>query len=290
MAETVGPAIARQRLHTRLRELREELELPAQTVARQMHWSLSKLNRIENGRVTIEPIAVQVLLGLYGVTDPGEVQRMMEFSETSRERPWWRDRDLSDEFREFVAYEDEASHVYVYQVAAIPGLVQTAEYATAVTSLIKGTPVGDAKATEVVDVRMKRQEALLHRLDGAGPPALTFAIDEAVLLRRVGGDRVMAGQLDWLLRLAERPTVEFVVLPLGLPGHAGLGGNFSLLEFAGVQDADIVFIESPTSEFILRDETDARTIRRTMETLIQTGQTGAEAIAAIARARQSIRA
>jgi hypothetical protein len=44
MAERVGPALARMRLSTQLREMRDER--PAAEVARAMHWSVSKLNRI----------------------------------------------------------------------------------------------------------------------------------------------------------------------------------------------------------------------------------------------------
>lgn len=289
MTEPVGPAIARQRVHTRLRELRHGLNLPAATVAEAMRWSVPKLNRIENGRVTIEPIAVKALLEYYGVSDADEIERLMNLSETSRERPWWRDHLLSDEFREFVAYEDEASHLYAYQASFVPGLLQTAEYAAAITSLIRGTPPGDPGATEIVDVRMKRQKSLFHRLDGDNPPALTHALDEAVLLRRVGGDRVMAGQLDHLLSMATRPTVQLVVLPLSLPGHPGLGGNFELLEFGSDEDADIVFIESPTTESILRDDQDVLRIRRTMRALLETGLTGDAATRAITMIRRSLR-
>jgi transcriptional regulator with XRE-family HTH domain len=289
MTEPVGPAIARQRVHTHLRELRKALDLPSATVAKAMRWSVPKLNRIENGRVTIEPIAVKALLEYYGVTDADEIQRLMDLSETSRERPWWRDRVLSEEFREFVAYEDEASHLYAYQASFVPGLLQTAEYAAAITSLIRGTPPGDPGATEIVDVRMKRQESLFRRLDSENPPALTHALDEAVLLRRVGGDRVMAGQLDHLLAVAARPTVQLIVLPLSLPGHPGLGGNFELLEFGSHEDTDIVFIESATSESILRDEQDAARIRRTMHALLETGLSGDEATWAIQKIRRSVR-
>src|SRR6476619_1770645 len=65
MTEPVGPAIARQRLYTYLRERRESLGHPAATVARKMRWSPSKLNRIENGVVTIQPIEVKALLEFY---------------------------------------------------------------------------------------------------------------------------------------------------------------------------------------------------------------------------------
>jgi hypothetical protein len=254
-----------------------------------MRWSVSKLNRIENGRVTIEPIAVKALLEFYGVHDEGEIDYLMDLSETSRERPWWRERDLSEEFREFVAYEDEASHLYAYQSSFVPGLLQTQDYAVAITAMIRGVESDDPGLVELVGVRMKRQGSLFHRLDGDLPPKLTHALDEAVLLRRVGGDRVMAAQLDHLIEVVGRPTVRLAILPLSLPGHPGLGGNFELLEFAGNEDDDIVFIESPTSEFLLRDERDRMRIRRTMRRLLEAGLSGDDAVKAIKKARRAIR-
>jgi transcriptional regulator with XRE-family HTH domain len=289
MTEPVGPAIARQRIHHRLRQLREERGLPAQTVADAMRWSLSKLNRIENGKVTIEPIAVKVLLEFYGVHDPGEIDRLMDLSETSRERTWWRDRALSDEFKDFIAYENEASQLFAYQGSSIPGLLQTADYAAAITSVIFGGDMDDPEVAEVVAVRMKRQELLHLRLDGAHPPTLHHAIDEAVLLRPVGGDRIMAAQLDHLLAMAARPSVHLTVVPLSLPGHPGLGGNFELLEFAGDKDADVVFIESPTRDFLLKDRRSRQLSRGNMEKLLDAGRSGAEALRMIRKVRQALR-
>ena len=288
MTEPVGPAIARQRIHHRLRGLREERKLPAQTVADAMRWSLSKLNRIENGKVTIEPIAVKVLLEYYGVDDPDEIDTLMDLSETSRERTWWRDRDLSDEFKDFVAYESEASGLFAYQGSFIPGLLQTADYAAAISSVIKGKGTDDPAVAEVVEVRMKRQETLHQRLDGRRPPTLRYAIDEAVLLRPVGGERIMAAQLDHLLAMQARRTVHLTVVPLSLPGHPGLGGNFELLEFAGDKDADIVFIESPTRDFLLKDRGSRQRSRSNMEKLLSAGRSGAEALRTIRKIRPTL--
>ena len=288
MTEPVGPAIARQRIHHRLRQLREERGLPAQTVADAMRWSLSKLNRIENGKVTIEPIAVKVLLEFYGVDDPGEIDTLMNLSETSRERTWWRDRALSEEFREFVAYESEASGLFAYQGSFVPGLLQTPAYAGAITSVIVGKDVDDPAVAEVVEVRMKRQESLHHRLDSRHPPTLYHAIEEAVFLRPVGGEQIMAAQLDHLLEMAARPTVHLILVPIGLPGHPGLGGNFELLEFAGDKDADVVFIESPIRDFLLKDRRSRQLARGNMEKLLGAGRPGAETVRTIRELRQAL--
>jgi transcriptional regulator with XRE-family HTH domain len=289
VTDPAGPAIARQRLAQRLRELRKDREIATAVAADAMRWSAPKLNRIENGRVTIEPIAVKALLEYYGVQDDAEIDQLMRLSEISRERPWWRERGVPDEFKEFIGYEAEAAHLYANQASFITGLLQTRDYATAITSLILGLAVSDPAVTEVVNVRMRRQEALLQRLDGDDPPHLTHALDEAVLLRRVGGDRVMADQLDHLLEMMKRPTVRIVILPLTLPGHPGLAAHFELLNFAGEEDDNLVYIESLGTDFLVRNSDDLESTMRTMNALIALGLTNEESAARISAIRQGIK-
>ena len=230
MTEPVGPAIARLRLHTYLRERREAQGHAASAVAKKMRWSQSKLNRIENGVVTIQPIEVKALLEFYDVQDPEEVERLMDLSEISRERRWWREEKLSQEFKDFVAFESEASGLYGYFALFIPGLLQTPQYAQALSSPAIKEAVADATGMNLTEVRRKRQETLFERLDGDHPPTVNMAIDEAVLLRPVGGPEVMAAQLDHLLAVSKRPTVHLTIVPLDLGAHGGLGGTFGEFE------------------------------------------------------------
>jgi transcriptional regulator with XRE-family HTH domain len=289
MNEPVGPAIARQRLHTYLRERRETQGHTASAVARKMRWSQSKLNRIENGVVTIQPIEVKALLEFYDVQDPAEVERLMDLSEISRERRWWREEKLSQEFKDFVAFESEASGLYGYFALFIPGLLQTPEYATALSSPVIKEAVADATGMNLTEVRRKRQETLFDRLDGSRPPVLNMAVDEAVLLRPVGGAAVMAAQLDHLLAVSKRPTVHLTVVPLDLGAHGGLGGTFELLEFAGREDDDVVFIETPADDFLLTDKTKTETFRKIMDDLLSSGLSGKHATDEISRARRRLK-
>ncbi|MGW4941456.1 helix-turn-helix domain-containing protein [Actinoplanes sp. NPDC004185] len=289
MNEPVGPAIARQRLHTYLRERRETQGHTASAVARKMRWSQSKLNRIENGVVTIQPIEVKALLEFYDVQDPAEVERLMDLSEISRERRWWREEKLSQEFKDFVAFESEASGLYGYFALFIPGLLQTPEYATALSSPVIKEAVADATGMNLTEVRRKRQETLFDRLDSSRPPVLNMAVDEAVLLRPVGGAEVMAAQLDHLLAVSKRPTVHLTVVPLDLGAHGGLGGTFELLEFAGREDDDVVFIETPADDFLLTDKTKTETFRKIMDDLLSSGLSGKHATDEISRARRRLK-
>ena len=77
----------------------------------------------------------------------------------------------------------------------VPGLLQTPEYARAVTRAAVGAAC-EEQLDALVEVRIARQDVLR-----AEPPLeLSAVLDEAVLRREVGGPEVMARQLR---RLAE---------------------------------------------------------------------------------------
>jgi transcriptional regulator with XRE-family HTH domain len=253
MADQIGPAVARQRLRTRLKTLRTESRLTPREVVETTRISLSKLNRVENGVVTIQPVEVKALLNLYGVHDPEEVAELMNLADVSRRRAWWNSELKPGEYRDFIAYEDEASRITVSQGLILPGLLQTEEYARAITAAIVRRPADHPEVEKRVAVRLRRQRELFQRMDEPEPPTLLALIDGAVLERRIGGNDAMRRQLDHLLDLAERPHIEIVVVPLRQGAHAGLGGDFGVLEFAGSGDPDVVFIESPVRDFIVTD-------------------------------------
>lgn len=289
MVERVGPALARIRLSTHLRDLREER--PAADVARAMHWSVSKLNRIENNKVTIQPVEVEALLHHYGITDPAEVGRLIGLSVASRRRMWWRDEHehLDEDFLNYIAFENDAALIFGYYATWIPWPLQTPEYATVLTSSIMRKPPTHPDVRKVVDVRLKRQETLRERLNGPFPPQVSQVIDEGVLLRPVGGDRAMAAQLDHLVEVAAQPGFRIVVLPFRLGAHPGLGGPFELLGFSEDDDLDVVFIETPANDFLLTDAEETVTYRAIKDELLATDPTGDSLDRAVANAIKALR-
>lgn len=130
-----------------------------------MHWSLSKLNRVENNKVTIQPIEVQALVAHYGLEDADEVARLVELSLASRQRMWWRDEHFDEEFLNFIAFENDASHLYGYRTSFVPPLLQTEECALALTSSIIRKSIDDPTVRKLVDVRLRRQETSKRPVD-----------------------------------------------------------------------------------------------------------------------------
>ncbi len=230
-------------LSNELQRLRRDKHLKQEEVARELDWSPSKIIRIEGGSVGISTTDLQALLRLYEVVDPEQIDRLIELARGARERGWWStyQRDLAHDqpFLSFLGYENGSSEIRQSAIAVVPGLLQTEEYARAITREY----ADDSRTQLLVEVRMLRQEKLLER---ENPPQQYYVLDEAVIRRRVGGGAepaLMANQLRHLINNAERPYVTIKVIPFNVGAHFGMKGDFTLLDFEG-DLGGILYLES----------------------------------------------
>jgi hypothetical protein len=83
-------------------------------------------------------------------------------------------------------------------------------------------------------------------------------LDEGVIRRPVGGQAVMRGQLEHLLRMAARPGLTLQILPFSCGAHAGHGGPFSILEFPNRTDAEVAYVESIAGYIYLEKDREVR--------------------------------
>jgi transcriptional regulator with XRE-family HTH domain len=128
-------------------------------------------------------------------------------------------------FRDAAKLEAEAVELHVYDTQLVNGLLQTEEYARAVFAMWQ--PLLDQAIIEQrVAARLARQEIFSRRRT----PHLSFVIEEAVLLRPLGGEAAWRGQLEHLMLIAEKRNVVIQVMPLSRQEHAGLAGPFTLME------------------------------------------------------------
>jgi hypothetical protein len=87
---------------------------------------------------------------------------------------------------------------------------------------------------------MQRQE-LLH----ADPPVeLSAVLNEAVLLRPVGGPDVMARQLAHLVKVSRLPNVTIQILPFAAGGHPAMTTPYVIIGFADPADEPIVYLDN----------------------------------------------
>jgi len=259
-----GPTVLRLLLGGHLRELREKAGISAEDAGYAIRGSHSKISRMENGRVSFKQRDVADLLTLYGVTDERDREAILALAREANSPGWWhRYGDvLPDWFQAYLGLEEAASLIRVYEVHFVPGLLQTPDYARAVTRL--GHPGADAEEVERrVSLRMARQKRLLD----PDAPALWAVVDETALHRVVGGAEVMREQIRHLIELAERPNITLQVVPLKAVSNPASGGPFTILRFAEPFLSDVVYLEHLTSALYLDKPSDVEAYLRAMNSL-----------------------
>ena len=247
-----GPTVLRIMLGTQLRRLREASGIAPDQAGYEIRGSRSKISRIEHGRVGFKERDISDLLSLYGVTDEQLRAGMLALARQANTPGWWAKYNdiLPDWFEPYLGLETAASLIRNFELQFVHGLLQTEDYARAVTALGQSASPQDNERR--VSLRMQRQGLLTS----ADPPRMWFVMDEAALRRPVGGRHVMRAQLNHLLQVATLPRVTLQVVPFRRGGHAAAGGSFTILRFAAPDLPDVVYLEQLTSALYLDDRKD----------------------------------
>lgn len=261
MASSASPTVRRRRLAAELRRLRGNRT--GNAVARALGWSAAKVSRYELGQGNFPLEEIEKLLSYYRVGEPRRTQ-LLDLAAEANERAWWHDyaAALSPQYMELIGLEAEAVSAAVWQVEAVPGLLQTEEYARAIHTAhqqVVRDPPGVFERR--VAVRMMRQRVLTAR----NPPLeLSAVIDESVLVRKVGSREVMSGQLRHLVEMAQLPNVQLRILPLQSDTSLK-ADSFVVFGFGPEEESnklgDVVSTEGVTDQISIEGETDTYTFR-----------------------------
>jgi transcriptional regulator with XRE-family HTH domain len=278
MASKPSPTMLRRQLGAELRRLRDRAQRTVADVAGELGWSESKLSRIETASTGIRNPDLERLLNVYGVADK-ERTRLLALAGQARQRAWWEAYGdvLPGAYETFIGFEAEASAIFTYEVQVVPGLLQTAEYASAVhqADAVFDDP---GVVSQRVAVRKARQAVLTRE----PPPQLWAILDEAVLRRPIGGPHVLRRQLRRLVEASERPMVTIQVLPFSVGAHRALNGSFIILEFAGQDDGPLVYSEGMTGGVFRSKSEELRTYWMSFEAIRSAALPPAESVAFIA--------
>ncbi|WSQ07574.1 helix-turn-helix domain-containing protein [Streptomyces sp. NBC_01231] len=251
-----GPAVRRRKLGAELRSLRTGTGLTSGEAARLVGWHQSKVSRIETGASGVKPADVRLLLDAYGVRDSQLRELLLVLAgsdESTGRHHWWHAYRgvLPPTYRDFISLESQASEMRTLETSVVPGLLQTAEYARAVTRAA-ADGLDDERVDALVEVRLARQDVLRSQ----PPLTLGAVLDEAVLRREVGGPKVMQRQLERLVEAARLPQVRLQVLPFAAGAHIGVTGPFVIFSFSSTSDLDVVVLDHLTSSLYLERKED----------------------------------
>lgn len=196
-----------------IRSFREAAKMSQTDLAVILGYSRAHVSRFEKADRAIPPDVPAKLDKAFGTTD---VFSIMYEPIKNDVFPNWA--------RQFVTLASSATRIREYGAAAVPGLIQTADYARALL-LVSRPQATTEQVNEGVEARMSRQAVLTRE----SPTHLMVVLDEAVLRRPVGGPSVMADQLEHLLGVCELPNVIMQVVPFVRGAHPLMGGSLTLL-------------------------------------------------------------
>jgi len=221
--QSMEPRMCRARLADALAKGRRERGLTQRQAGSALEWSGTKMARTEAGTAKITVADLRAALDLYQVSDPGERERLEMLARAGRRRPWYSQHPVtSPELGYYLDAERSAAAISGYRIRAVPGLLQTPEYARAVLAARDMDRAGERAA-----LLAARQELLCV----PSCPVISFVLDEAVLRRPVGGPAVLAAQLDRLRQAAAHPRITIRVVPFTVAVPPA--GDLTVLTFPG---------------------------------------------------------
>ncbi|MCK8676934.1 helix-turn-helix domain-containing protein [Streptomyces lichenis] len=163
-------------------------------------------------------------------------------------------------FKHAAHLETVATRICEFAPTVVPGLLQTAEYARAVT--IATHPFATEEfVEETVTSRMDRSKIM------AAPtrPEYWVILHENVLRVPVGGPAVMAEQLEQIAARVRARELLLTVIPCATGAHASMGGMLTLMEFEDIPPAG--YTETGFSGMLLDDPEVVQTAQRTYDLL-----------------------
>ncbi|UUN27468.1 helix-turn-helix transcriptional regulator [Streptomyces sp. FIT100] len=244
--EEDGTALLFNSLGKQIKVLREEAGLSQRELGAATHCGEALISSMERGVRTPQPAFLRLadeVLGARGVLKAAIPDVEKALAKARTRHPDW--------FRDYAKAEAEALAVHDYSNQAVPGLLQTEEYARAVFT--QRRPLLDERTIEkrVAD-RLARQQ-IFERWPA---PTFSFVVEESVLQRPNGGPTVHEHQLRRLLHIGRLRTVELQVMPTDHEEHPCMDGAFILLTPKGRQQ--VAYTEIQGHSRLITDQDEVR--------------------------------
>jgi transcriptional regulator with XRE-family HTH domain len=254
VVSTSYPPPLRWLIGIELARFRNEARLSMSKASTLSGMTKGKLANLETGRQLQSASDIAQLLEVYGA-EQRSIIRLTALAARTDEANWWTPWSgaIPPWFTVFAGLERLADRAFVYEPTLIPGLLQTPEYAAAVTG--QSLLVRANRAQQVVEFRTARASRLT---DPTRPLWLHTVITSWALEMSVGTPEVHAGQLEHLAKLADFPTVTIQVLRPEEGVHAvHATGGFVLLNLDAV--SQVGYIELLDDAVYLYDRDRIRT-------------------------------
>jgi transcriptional regulator with XRE-family HTH domain/anti-sigma regulatory factor (Ser/Thr protein kinase) len=221
-----APSARRLLIGAALRRYRENLGFILDDAARVLECDRSKISRIETGQRGIRPKELRELLTEYGVGEQ-EQHTLTAIAQSRNGSNWQRHGNaLPGPYHEYLALEQAASDIFIYDPQHIPDLLQTPKYTQA-------SATGSPSIRDDAGLTLFRQHFVRERRI-----RLTALIGEAALRQAHDDPGVVRDQLRVLADVGGRTAVYV------LPSHCvpSSSGPATILRFAAVPGLGAVYL------------------------------------------------
>ncbi|WP_327100524.1 helix-turn-helix domain-containing protein [Nocardia vinacea] len=254
----------RESLGARLREIRFTAHLSGAELARRNGWDPSKVSKIEYGR--IKPSHDDISAYCRDCEAEDQLADLLATRQNidSAYLEWRKILGTGTKRRQqaSIKWESEARILRWYEPVLIPGLLQTADYASGILrKVIEFQQIPD-DLDQGVSKRMERQ-AILYQRDHL----FHFVIAEQALYTTVGDDQTMIGQMDRLLAVQGMPRITLGIIPFMAPFETA---TTSFLMF----DSKMVLVEGIAAELNITQPREIKVYHRTFDILAGQSVTG----------------
>ncbi|MFE4493127.1 Scr1 family TA system antitoxin-like transcriptional regulator [Streptomyces niveus] len=216
-----------------LRRLREAAGLSQDQLGDRVICSGTYIGQFESTVRRPQPDVSKLIDGVLGLDE--HFQRLCKLARKSKHAEY---------FADAAELETLATTISEYAPMLVPGLLQTEEYARALTHAAQLFAPHE-EAEQHVAARMERR----HLLDTSAAPEFWAVIHEAALRVPVGGPAVMRGQLVNLAHSHHRVVIQ--VLPFSAGEHPFLNTMVSVMTFA--EAPPVVYTEGAYTGQLIED-------------------------------------
>ncbi|KDQ69153.1 helix-turn-helix transcriptional regulator [Streptomyces halstedii] len=270
---------ARASIASRLDGMRRDAGLTGHELAVRCGWHKSKASRIARARTAPSDADIRAWCRVCGVED--QAADLIAASRTAEAMyVHWRQihRDGMRRVHEkTVPLYERTAHFRVYASNVVPGMLQTADYATGLLRAITAFQSTPDDVADAVRARLNRS-----RVVHTGNHRFGLLLEEAVLYYQVCGGPELAGQLRYLLDVMARPNVSLGVIPVTARRTV-----WPLEAFYAFDDTQVA-VETLTAEVNITAPGEVRTYLRAFAELSRTAVYGQGARDCLMRALASL--
>jgi transcriptional regulator with XRE-family HTH domain len=282
----VGATRGKRRLGKLIKPIRERSGRKIEEVAKLTFCSRQTVQRLENGEALPSPVRLAGILGAIGATDEerAEAESLWQVANAETQTIQYA-HELTPKYRRFRMDETEATLERTLDTVMLPGLLQTSDYASAVSrgrKRLERSPDWEKRAG---DERRDRRALLEREVD---PLHLHALIHETVLTTIIGGPDVMGAQLDHLLEAGKRSTVTIQIVPRDFGAHGAMTGPFYVLSFPDDDEPDSAYAESVTGLDTVEKPEDVAGLVDIWQAIADNAPTPAESATIIKSARDEV--